>query len=1609
MMDKIQKRIGTWLLVFSLIFAGIPFSLERVRASESNLAFSALASAKSSETQNPVQNINDGQASTRWAQDGEAPSSWVQLSWDTAQTMKSFRILWERRNAQSYQLEISEDGSTWKNISGKLSAPKSTVVEITLPGAKSAKYLRLNVTDISSHVASDAETMNWRAVSVWEMEVYSGDIPNPDESAEQIAVSLSEADAFDLSQIKEPELENNTKISMPSNLPDGAKADFCADFEQIVGRDGTVYTPLNDREVKGLYEIRFADGSSVKTEEYSIDIPGKYGTETGENEKPDVVPQLQEWYGKTGSFSPSAASRIVVGSSELKTTANLFAEDYQSLTGLSIRVTDGSLSDVRTGDFYLALSEEENGLGKEGYTIDIDRAAVVEAEEAVGAYWATRSLLQILKGTGGVLPKGWIRDYPKYEIRGFSLDVARKPFTLDAVKEIAKNMSWYKLNSFQVHLSDNLIFMEEYPSREKAIEKAYAGFRLESDVKNSKGESATSKDLFYTKEEFREFIKESRNIGVDVVPEIDFPAHALAFTRAFPEYMSEGYNMKHQSKFGDQYRPLIDEFDLSKDGAIDFAKSVWNDYFEGDDPIFDEETTVHVGTDEFHGGEENGNELFRTFADEMIRYVQANGRKVRMWASLSDKSGETPVASDGVQFNIWSKDYGRPEDMYRLGYDIINTADQWLYMVPNGTGSRGQYGDYLNVEGMYTSWKPNTMYENTNAAYTIPAGDDQMLGACFAIWHDNIDAYANGITQYDSFFRFMDTSAVFAEKLWNGDATAPYAEFSETAANMGTAPGTKISAETDAASNTIAGYTFEESLKKDFGPNGFDLTNQKNAKQVTGSTSESIALQLLGGESYVDTPLDLLPEGSVLTMKVKMNADAQGEQILCESKDAFGTYGAYALKASQKNTGKVGFSREGYDYSFDYTLPKGEWVTLTFESGRNKNGQNATRLYVGENREAVYESPEFYFANDETLEMKERIRLLQSRYRIAAVDTLQIPFGRIGSATNSFQGQIEEAVLTYRKETAGDTADFDMEAFRTETERYKAYEKDAYTDISWQKFADALSDANLILSWQGAAKEDGLFAKETLLAAAEELKEKPAEERLSDVINGAEQLMAEHYAKNGWAFYQAAVEEAKNVKSSASDAEKLAAAKKAEAAKAALAEIESLKAAIGEDLILSNYSSGSRAAYEAAVAAAEKIIQKESASRRETEEAKARVEEAKNSLVDLSDLEEALALANLKLRFASGDTAPLQLAANSAKTILEKDDATQREVSVSLAALHTAKERAGELSEEGKKQEIFYLEAIQTVKAAREEMMRADKYTEESLLLKKKAADKVTALLRDPDASSEEFSQALQTLKNAALVTKTDAKRTELFGQIEKAEATLKNAADYTEPSVEAFRSALQNAKAVLAKEDASLAELTNALLLLQGQTLVKKTTSDGAETKKITGIKFDAKKYQIAKGKKLDLNKQITVTPADAAEKNLIWKSSNPAYASVENGVVLTKKAGAGKKAVITAEAADGSGRKASVTVRIMKCAVTKVTLKAKKTIKAGKSMKIQAVIKTKPKGKSVNKKLLWISSNPKYATVTSQGKVKAKKAGKGKTVTIQAVSTDGTNKKGKVKIRIK
>lgn len=90
------------------------------------------------------------------------------------------------------------------------------------------------------------------------------------------------------------------------------------------------------------------------------------------------------------------------------------------------------------------------------------------------------------------------------------------------------------------------------------------------------------------------------------------------------------------------------------------------------------------------------------------------------------------------------------------------------------------------------------------------------------------------------------------------------------------------------------------------------------------------------------------------------------------------------------------------------------------------------------------------------------------------------------------------------------------------------------------------------------------------------------------------------------------------------------------------------------------------------------------------------------------------------------------------------------------------------------------------------------------------------------------------------------------------------------------------------------------------------------------------------------------------------------------------------------------------------MKNAVTKISFKKKTmSVKAGRTVKLKAIVNTN--GRKANKKLAWSSSQTKYATVNSKGKVTTKKAGIGKTVKITAKATDGTGRKATIKIKIK
>lgn len=83
---------------------------------------------------------------------------------------------------------------------------------------------------------------------------------------------------------------------------------------------------------------------------------------------------------------------------------------------------------------------------------------------------------------------------------------------------------------------------------------------------NEAGESPTAKDYSITKEQFKKFIADERAVGMNIVPEIDVPAHALSFTKIWPELKVS--NKLHNNN------PLIDHFDLTNDAAVTKIKEI---------------------------------------------------------------------------------------------------------------------------------------------------------------------------------------------------------------------------------------------------------------------------------------------------------------------------------------------------------------------------------------------------------------------------------------------------------------------------------------------------------------------------------------------------------------------------------------------------------------------------------------------------------------------------------------------------------------------------------------------------------------------------------------------------------------------------------------------------------------------------------------------------------------------------------------------------------------------------------------------------------------------------------------------------------------------------
>ena len=472
------------------------------------------------------------------------------------------------------------------------------------------------------------------------------------------------------------------------------------------------------------------------------------------NPKPFVIPELKQWTGKDGNFIPGKDARIVCTSQnpELLRIAKMFADDYRQMFGQTLSVVQGKAA---SGDFVLALSTDKK-LGEEGYAIKITDRVAASAPTTTGLYWSTRTLLQLAEqNQERSLPQGVIRDYPDYPLRGFMIDCGRKFIPMSYLQDLVKIMAYYEMNTLQVHLNDNG-FKQYF---EHNWDKTYAAFRLESDTYPG----LAARDGSYSKKEFIDFQKQAASNFVEIIPEIDVPAHSLALTHYKPEIGSKEYGMDH--------------LDLFKPETYEFVDALFKEYLEGDNPVFVGKR-VHIGTDEYSNAKKDVIEKFRAFTDHYIRFVEGFGKQAVVWGALSHAKGDTPVKSENVIMNAWYNGYADPATMIKDGYKLICIPDGMVYIVPVA----GYYQDYLNEPYLYKEWTPahigKSVFEEKHPS---------ILGGMFAIWNDHA---GNGISVKDIHHRIFSPLQTLSVKMWTGAQTGiPYETFNEKRALLSEAPG----------------------------------------------------------------------------------------------------------------------------------------------------------------------------------------------------------------------------------------------------------------------------------------------------------------------------------------------------------------------------------------------------------------------------------------------------------------------------------------------------------------------------------------------------------------------------------------------------------------------------------------------------------------------------------------------------------------------------------------------------------------------------------------------------------------------------------------------------
>ncbi|MEI8408250.1 MULTISPECIES: family 20 glycosylhydrolase [unclassified Kribbella] len=538
---------------------------------------------------------------------------------------------------------------------------------------------------------------------------------------------------------------------------------------------------------------------------------------------PKTIPALTGWQSAAGTFQLTRESRILVDPNQpaVHDDAATFATDARESTGRQLPVIRSTASG-RAGDVVMRLDPARADLGAEGYELTVGKTMAITAKTDAGAFYGTRTVLQLLKGT--TIPAGRVVDVPAYAERGVGVCACLINVSTAWFERLVKDAAYLKLNQLWVELK---VKSDTHP---ESVEWGY-----------------------YTKPQIVALQRLADRYHVTIVPEVNSPGHIEPWIRNRPDLqLTDSAGQKQVSRL-DITKPEAFEFltDIIDENLSVFRTPYWHmgadEYMLGSDYARYPQLLAYAR--EKFGPNAVPQDAFVDFINRINAHVKSKGKTLRIWNDGITTAATVPLDRD-IIVEHWLGSGVKPSALLAEGRKVMNAA----YALYNVRG-----GFKMNAQQLYTSgWTPLKFDGET------VADRNGIAGAKITLWPDN----GSGNTENEIEVEVRMPLRFIAQATWGSPQPDPdYATFTARADAVGRAPGFDNVNRTPVAAGTYSLATGGKFLGPKDNTEGAQLTLSatESAWDVTPTTDGYYTLTNLAsgscaesrlGTRYLNTPLE---------------------------------------------------------------------------------------------------------------------------------------------------------------------------------------------------------------------------------------------------------------------------------------------------------------------------------------------------------------------------------------------------------------------------------------------------------------------------------------------------------------------------------------------------------------------------------------------------------------------------------------------------------------------------------------------------------------------------------------------------------------------------------